>query len=225
MTITTITTTTATIIVLETDTLTDRMGFVLMSAFKLSYEFFIQAYMNSFKCPITNSIHISSTCHSILYDRKIKKTLEKFALTPTWDAEEEEPAVADTETLTDPLAAHHLSPLAPSSSPSISVLSLVPHLPVCFHPPSPSSHWQYHLSSSCNTHLRAAAAARRASTATLSKVGFDWRMLGLVPHTQMNKAVRWYMHVAKEYQCVKADPAAACTLILFWNWPNLISYH
>lgn len=75
MTITTITTTTATIIVLETDTLTEwaRMGFVLMSAFKLSYEFFIQAYMNSFKCPITNSIHISSTCHSILYDRKIKK--------------------------------------------------------------------------------------------------------------------------------------------------------
>lgn len=113
------------------------------------------------------------------------------------------------------------------SSPSISVLSLVPHLPVCFHPPSPSpsSHWQYHLSSSCNTHLQAAAAARRASTATLSKVGFDWRMLGLMPHTQMNKAVRWYMHVAKEYQCVKADPAAACTLILFWNWPNLISYH
>lgn len=69
MTITTITT----IIVLETDTLTDRMGFVLKSAFQLSYEFFIQAYMNSFKCPLTNSIHISSTCHSMLYDRKIKK--------------------------------------------------------------------------------------------------------------------------------------------------------
>lgn len=66
-------TTTATTIVVETDTLTDRMGFVLMSAFKLSYEFFIQAYMNSFKRPIINSIYIASTCHSILYDRKIKK--------------------------------------------------------------------------------------------------------------------------------------------------------
>lgn len=155
------------------------------------------------------------------------KNFRKISLTPTWDAEEEEPAVADTETLTDPLAAHHLSPLAPSSSPSISALSLscLTCPSVFSHPPPPSSHRQYHLSSSCNTHLWAAAAARRASTATLSKVGFDWRMLGLVPHTQMNKAACWYMHVAKEYQCVKADPAAACTLILFWNWQNLTSYH
>lgn len=57
-------TSTATTIVLETDTLTDRMGFVLMSAFKLSYEFFIQAYMNSFKRPI-KSIYIASNCHLI----------------------------------------------------------------------------------------------------------------------------------------------------------------
>lgn len=70
--ITTITTT-ATTIVLETDTLTDRMGFVLMSAFKPSYDVFIQANTNSFKRPIINSIYIASTCHSILYDRKIKK--------------------------------------------------------------------------------------------------------------------------------------------------------
>lgn len=97
--------------------------------------------------------------------------------------------------------------------------------PSVFSPPFPPSCRQYHLSSSCNTHLRAAAAARRASAATLSKVGFDWRMLGLVPHTQMNTAARWYMHVAKEYQCVKGDPAAACPLILFWNWQNLSSYH
>lgn len=103
-------------------------------------------------------------------------------------------AVADTETLTDPLPANHLSSLVPSSSPSISAfpvflyISCLTCLYVFF--TSSSSCRRYHLSSSYNTHLQTAAAVQRASVATVSKILFDWRMLSLVPHMHVYKGAQ-----------------------------------
>lgn len=87
---------------------------------------------------------------------------------PTWHAEEEEAAVADTQALTDTLPPDHLSPhklpLPPShhrlpcpSPPSLLCFSLsfLTCQLLLLIPPPPSStrpRPQYHLSSSCKSH-------------------------------------------------------------------------
>lgn len=82
-----------------------------------------------------------------------------------------------------------------SSSPSIASLPLhlSPHPPSCLPTylfPS-STQPQYRLSSACNPHLQAAAAAQRASLVNVSKVGFVYRLRSLMPRTQANITASW----------------------------------